>query len=394
MKHFYNRILSILIVISISFSIVNAQGYIFTDVVRNATTPVKNQANSGTCWSYATAAFLEAELLRLGKGEHNLSEMFVVRQNYINRLNDNYLRRGKGNLGQGSLAHMFINIVNDHGIVPFDVYNGINYDAKLNNHRELNKYLNSIAEASIALKAQSPEYHKLIESLLDIYLGAVPSEFIYKGKKYTPKSFLEYLGLNMSDYVQFTSFSHHPFYSQVLLEIPDNWDHARFYNIPLDELMLLIDNALNQGYTIAWDGDVSENGFSHTNGIAINPYIPKKGEEIGEDRARFESLPKDYSLDQVLKFEQVYPEIKVDQYIRQKGYESFVTTDDHLMLLSGIVKDQNGTKYYITKNSWGTDRNKFGGFLNMSESYVRAKTISIMVHKDAVPDIIKAKLEL
>lgn len=390
----YKRIITLLLILSISIGVISAQGYIFTDVVRNAATPVKNQANSGTCWSYATAAFLESELLRIGKGEFNLSEMFVVRHNYINRLNDNFLRRGKGNLGQGSLAHMFINIVDKHGIVPFDIYNGINYDSNLNNHRELNKYLNSIAEASVSLKAQSPEYHKLIESLLDIYLGPIPNEFTYKGKKYTPKTFLNQLGLKMDDYVQFTSFTHHPFYSQVLLEVPDNWDHARFYNLPLDELMMLIDNALLNGYTIAWDGDVSESGFSHTHGIAINPYIPKKGEDFGEDRARFESLPKDYSLDQVLKFEQIYPEIVVNQEIRQNGYESFVTTDDHLMLLTGIVKDQNGTQYYITKNSWGTDRNRFGGYLNMSESYVRAKTISVMVHKDAVPKIIKDKIGL
>ena len=199
----YKRVITLLLILSISIGVISAQGYVFTDVVRNAATPVKNQANSGTCWSYATAAFLESELLRIGKGEFNLSEMFVVRHNYINRLNDNFLRRGKGNLGQGSLAHMFINIVDKHGIVPFDVYNGINYDSNLNNHRELNKYLNSIAEASVSLKAQSPEYHKLIESLLDIYLGPIPNEFTYKGKKYTPKTFLTHLGLKMDDYVQF-----------------------------------------------------------------------------------------------------------------------------------------------------------------------------------------------
>ncbi|HCV15240.1 MAG TPA: aminopeptidase, partial [Rikenellaceae bacterium] len=228
---------------------VNAQGYIFTDVVKNAATPVKNQASSGTCWSYAAAAFLESELLRTGKGEIDLSEMFVVRINYLKRMDDNYLRRGNGNLGQGSLAHMFTNIVKEYGVVPQEVYNGINYNSPLNNHKELNKFVNVISGAAVELKQRSPEYYKLVNSLMDIYLGPLPEKFDFKGKQYTPVSFANSLGLNMEDYVEITSFNHIPFYKKSVIEVPDNWDHEKFYNVPLDELMSIIDNALTKGYT-------------------------------------------------------------------------------------------------------------------------------------------------
>ncbi|OFY41149.1 MAG: aminopeptidase [Bacteroidetes bacterium GWF2_40_14] len=361
----------------ISQSCLLGQGYIFTDVVRNQATPVKNQASSGTCWSYATAAFLESELLRTGKGEVDLSEMFAVNINYINRMNDNYLRNGKGNLGQGSLAHMFTNIIEEHGIVPQEAYNGIEYDSKLNNHKELNKFVNAISGVAVEMKQRSPEYYKLVKSLMDTYLGPLPKTFSYKGKAYTPKSFAQFLGLNMSDYVEITSLSHIPFYKASVIEVPDNWDFARFYNVPLDEFMGIINNALMTGYTVAWDGDVSEKGFSHANGVAINPVIENPTGEF---------------IKEIYKFEKTFPEVNVTQEVRQKEYESFSTTDDHLMLLTGMVKDQNGTLYYITKNSWGTERNKFGGYLNMSESFVRAKSISVMVHKNSIPKDIRQKL--
>ena len=368
------------------------QGYVFTDVVRNQATPVKNQASSGTCWSYATAAFLEAELLRTGKGEYDLSEMFVVRQNYINRMNDNYLRRGKGNLGQGSLSHMFTNIVKEYGIVPQEVYSGINYDSPVNNHKEINKFVNVISDVAVELKQRSPEYYKLTEDLFDIYLGKVPEKFSYKGKEYTPKTFAASLELNMDNYVKITSFNHIPFYKESVIEVPDNWDYASFYNLPLDEFMSVIDNALNKGYTVCWDGDVSEKGFSHTNGVAINPEVTDMTDFIGSDRARFEKLSLEDKYAEVFKFKNIFPEVKVSQDIRQKGYENFTTTDDHLMLLTGIVKDQKDNKYYITKNSWGTSRNKFGGYLNMSESFVRAKSIYVMVHIESIPMDIRKKL--
>lgn len=371
-----------------------AQGYQFTEVVTVPATPVKNQAATGTCWCFATTSFMESELLRMGKGEYDLSEMFIVRQKYMNQLQDNYLRRGEGNTGQGSLSHTFMNAYRQVGIVPEEVYKGINYDSERHNHYEMAQYMEAIANVAVKSKKRSPEYDKLIKNLFDTYLGELPAKFTYKGKEYTPKSFAESLGLNMDDYIELTSFTHHPYYKKFDVEVPDNWEHSLMYNLPLDEMIETVDYALNNGFTVCWDGDVSEKGFSFKNGVAINPEVKKVEDFSNTDRARFEKMDEKERLEEVYKFEQPYPEIKVTPEIRQEGFEAFVTTDDHLMHLTGIAKDQNGTKYYITKNSWGTDRNKFGGYLNMSESFVRAKTIYVMVHKDAIPKAIRTKLSL
>ncbi len=368
------------------------QGYQFTEVVTVPATPVKNQAATGTCWCFATTSFMESELLRMGKGTYDLSEMFIVRQKYMNQLQDNYLRRGDGNIGQGSLSHTFMNAYRQVGIVPEEVYTGINYDSERHNHSEMVRYLHALADVAVKTKARSPEYYKLVDNLFDTYLGKLPEKFTYKGKEYTPKTFAESLGLDMDDYIELTSFTHHPYYVKFDVEVPDNWEHSLMYNLPLDEMMETVDYALKNGYTVCWDGDVSEKGFSFTNGVAINPEVKKVEDLSNTDRARFEKLGEKERLEEVFKFERPYPEINVTPEVRQAGFESFVTTDDHLMHLTGITKDQDGTKYYITKNSWGTDHNKFGGYLNMSESFVRAKTIYVMVHKDAIPKAIKAKL--
>jgi len=387
------KLLSILVVALIS-TIAFGQAYQFTDVKRISVTPVKNQASTGTCWSYATIAFIEAELMRMGKGEHDISEMFIVRHNYLNRMEDNYIRRGNGNLGQGSLSHMVTKIVAEHGIMPEEAYNGINYNSPTHSHGELNRFVGAISKTAVDLKKRSPEYYKLVNSLLDTYLGPVPAKFNYKGKEYTAKSFAQSLSLNMDDYVEITSFTHAPFYTKFAVEVPDNWDHGKYYNVPLNEMMEIIDYAINNGYTIAWDGDVSERSFSHAKGVAIFPEVEDLSRYEPTDRDRFERLNPTDKLAEIAKFEKVWPEVNVTQDIRQKGFENFSTTDDHLMLLTGIVKDQNGTKYYITKNSWGTERNTFGGYLNMSENYVKAKTIAIMVNKNSIPAAIKAKLGL
>ena len=387
------KLLLILVVALISTASI-AQVYHFTNVKSIPVTPVKNQSSTGTCWSYATTAFIEAELMRMGKGEFDLSEMYTVRYNYLNRMDDNFMRRGKGSLGQGSLSHMMTKIVAEHGLMPEEVYNGINYNSPTHSHGELNKFVNAIATAAVELRKRSPEYYKLVNALLDTYLGPVPAKFNYKGKEYTPQTFTQSLGLNMNDYVEITSFSHKPFYSKFVLEVPDNWDHELYYNIPLNELMEIMDHAINNGYTIAWDGDVSERYFSHAKGVAIFPEMDDMAKHEPTDRDRFERLNATDKLAEIAKFEKMWPEKNVTQEVRQQGYENFTTTDDHLMLLTGIVKDQNGTKYYITKNSWGTERNTFGGYLNMSENYVKAKTIAIMVHKNAIPAAIRAKLGL
>lgn len=376
----------------LSASEVFAQGYQFTEVVAVPATPVKNQAATGTCWCFATASFMESELLRKGKGTHDLSEMFIVRQKYTNQLQDNYIRGGKGNIGQGSLSHTFTNAYRQVGIVPEEVYSGISYNSPTHNHSEMSKFLSAIANVAVSAKKRSPEYNELIENLFDTYLGKLPEKFTYQGKEYTPKTYAASLGLNMDDYVELTSFNHHPYYTQFDMEVPDNWEHQLMYNVPLDEMIESVDYALNNGYSVCWDGDVSEKGFSFKNGVAINPEVTKVEDLSNTDRARFEKMDAKERLEEVYKYEQPYPEVLVTPEVRQEGFEAFVTTDDHLMHLTGITKDQNGTTYYVTKNSWGTDRNKFGGYLNMSESFVRAKTIYVMMHKDALPKAIKTKL--
>lgn len=332
------------------------EGFQFTPVITLQATPVKDQAETGTCWSFATTSFIESELLRMGKGEYDLSEMFIVRENYINKLSDNYLRQGKGNITQGSLAHDWMKVFTEYGIVPDESYPGLNYGSPTHNHEELQSFLAAVAEIPVKTRKASDQYHQIIDAVLDIYLGKVPESFTYKGVTYTPKSFAENLGINPTDYVEITSFTHFPFYSQGILEIPDNWSMGRFYNVPLDELIEIIDYSFNNGYTVNWDGDMSEKGFTHSKGVAV------------------------------------FPQDNVTQELRQAGYENFTTTDDHLMHLTGVVKDQSGQKYYVTKNSWGPTSNSFGGYLNMSEGYVRAKTIFIMVNKNGVPPAIKAKL--
>ena len=378
--------------LAFSASATFGQGYQFTEVVTVPATPVKNQAATGTCWCFATASFMESELLRMGKGEYDLSEMFIVRQKYMNQMEDNYLRRGKGNIGEGSLAHTFKNAYKQVGIVPEEAYSGLIDGNKEHNHGALSRYFKALVDANIASKKRTPQYYALINNLFDTYLGKLPEKFTYKGKEYTPQSFTESLGLNMDDYIELTSFTHKPYYEMFSPEVPDNWENQPMYNLPLDELIETIDYALNKGYTVCWDGDVSEQGFSFKNGVAINPQVEDVKDYSTTDRARFESMPKYQRLDEVFKFEHPYPEIAVTPEIRQEGYEKFVTTDDHLMHITGIAKDQNGTKYYITKNSWGAESNKSGGYLNMSESYVRAKTICVMVHKDSLPKELKQKL--
>ena len=350
--------------------------YTFTPVRDIPVTPVKDQARTGTCWCFATVSFLEAELLRQGKGEYDLSEMFIVRNNYKDRIFDNYLRRGRGNINPGSIAHMATNAIERYGIVPESVYGGINYGSDRHDHGELSSYLKGIADVSVNLKNLSPEYHKLVKSLFDIYLGEVPETFVYGGKTYTPLGFAKMLGLDdLSDYVELTSFSHHPFYKQVPLEIPDNWDHALLWNLPLDDFMAVIDNALRNGYTVAWDGDLTSGEFQHNRGIAICP------------------TPEDFS--EAVKLEKVYPDRVVTQEIRQTAFERFQTVDDHLMHLTGLYKDQDGNLFYKTKNSWGEGRNEeMKGYLYMSRAYLQMRTISIMVHKDAIPRDIRKKMGL
>lgn len=346
----------------------SAYEYEFTIVKEHPATPVKDQAKTGTCWCFAMTSFMESELLRMGKGEYDLSEMYVVRHNYVRRIKDNILRRGRGNVGPGSIAHMYTWVMKNAGLLPEEAYHGINYDSEKHNHDDLNKWVKAINTTAVEMKKPLPQ--EIVDGVLDAYLGKVPEKFTYKGKEYTVESFYKSLGLNADDYVELTSFTHHPFYEKVMVEVPDNWDYALMYNVPLDELMQIIDNAINTGYTVAWDGDLSEPGYAFEHHVAVNTKEDIRKQKTLKAKAKEEN---------------------VTQESRQKGFETFETVDDHLEHITGIAKDQDGVKYYKTKNSWGTEDNGTG-YHYISEEYVKAKTISILVHKNSIPKAIRTKL--
>jgi bleomycin hydrolase len=376
-----------LLILIISFTIpVYPQGkkwktdpYEFTMVKEVKTTPVKNQSKTGTCWSFATTSFVETELIRMGKGEHILSPMWNVRFIYPLKAG-NYLRySGSADFEAGGQAHDVTNVINDNGFIPEEVYNGMKIGEPEHNHGEMDAVLKAIIEAVIKKKGGmiTPRWKEVFESALDIYLGVPPKEFTYKGKKYTPESFADSLGFKASDYIEITSYTHHPFYTMFDLEIPANFSKDRYYNLPVDEFMKVIDNAIETGYSVAWDGDISEKSFDKKKCIAT---IPADSEKI--------EPPKEGDGDE----DNLIKEKTVTQEMRQQTFDNQTTTDDHNMHITGIAKDQNGNKFYYTKNSWGTKDKKYGGYWYLSEAYVRLKTISIMVHKNAVPAEIKRKL--
>ncbi len=348
--------------------------YKFNVVKDNSSTVIKDQCRTGTCWSFATSSFIESEILRLGGKSVNLSEMYNVRVTYPEKAM-NYVRyQGKAQFGAGSLSHDVINAIRDYGMVPESVYTGLNYDMERHNHAEMDALLEAMVKAVVKEDKRNitDKWDDAIAAVLDVYLGKIPKNFDYEGKKYTPTSFRDAMGIHADDYVEITSFTHHPFYKKFILEVPDNFSQGQFQNVPIEELYDIVKKAINDGYTVAWDADVSEKTFSFRNGMAI---LPAKG--VKKD---------DY-------FKKIVPELKVDQAFRQKGFNDFQTTDDHLMHITGIAKDQDGKEYFIIKNSWGQN-NPFGGHQYISAEYFKGKTISVMLHKDALSKEMKKKLGL
>ncbi len=374
-------VLSLLLFIGINTASYAQDGYGFEVIAEVEATPVKNQYASSTCWSFTTSSFIESEMLRLGKEEIDLSEMFVVRNTYSEKALRYVRLHGKLNFAGGGALSDVMHIYATYGAVPNEVYPGLLIGEANHRHGEMDEVLSAIVNAVIKNKNKklSPVWHNAFLGALDAYLGEYPETFKYKGKKYTPKSFADdVVGINPNDYVELTSFTHHPYYSTFPIEVPDNWRFGHSYNLPLDELIDVLDNALKEGYSASWAADVSEDGFSYKNGLAIVPE-----QDIDEMTAE----EKENAFNNPVKQKRITAEL------RQTAYDNYQTTDDHAMHITGMAKASNGDTYYLVKNSWGTD-NTTKGYLYASLSYMQYKTLSIYVHKDAIPEKIRKKLNL
>jgi len=392
----------LLLAITFSFSAIaqddkveEVKGYQFEITKELPATPVKDQYRSGTCWSFATISFLESELIRMGKDEIDLSEMFVVYKAYSDKAIKHVRFHGNLNFGAGGACHDVTDMWKKYGIMPEEAYSGkvIGEDGHIHGEMDnvLNDYVNSVIENKN--KKLTPVWHDGFDGILDAYLGDIPEKFTYKGKEYTPMSFSKELGLNPDDYVEISSYTHHPFYEPFIIEVPDNWAYGEVYNLPLDEMIEVIDNSIEMGYTVCWASDVSEKGFSFRNGVAVVPTV-NKADMSDSEISKWDEMTKREQQSQLFSFDKPGSEMEITQELRQKAFDNFETTDDHGMHIIGFAKDQNGTKYYYVKNSWADNSNKYKGYFYASVPFMKYKTMSIMVHKDVIPKKIKKKLGL
>jgi bleomycin hydrolase len=372
------RILTLTIILMslASAGISQKTGYVFTVKKEMAYTPVKNQASSSTCWCFSGISFLESELLRMGKKPYDLSEMYIVRHTYEKKA-DMYARmHGSSTFGGGGEYGDVLNGSIEIGMVPEEVYPGLNYGETKHNHREMDAVLKGFMDAVIKGSKLTTAWPAGLNGILDAYLGKMPETFNYGGKNYTPVSFMKELGIHPEDYIILTSFTHHPFYKPFVLEIPDNWAAGSFYNIPIDELMQVIDNSLATGYTVAWASDMSDRGFSMKEGVAIIP--EKNWNEMSEEEIAD-------------VFKEPHPEKVITQEMRQKEFDNYTTTDDHGMHIVGVATDQAEDTFYKVKNSWGIT-GKYDGFIFVSKPFIMLRTTNIMVNKNAIPAAIAKKL--
>ncbi|MCF6367135.1 MAG: aminopeptidase [Bacteroidales bacterium] len=359
-------------------------GYVFTENFRIPVTNVKNQYRSGTCWSFSGLSFLEAELLRMGKGEVDLSEMFVVNHCYRDKA-DRYVRmHGNLNFGGGGAFHDVLYVLKNYGLVTEKEYPGLNYATDNHVHGELDEVLSKFMKGVIENKNKkiTPAWKNAFSGIIDSYLGELPENA-------KPNDFL---GLNADNYVELTSFSHHPFYSTFILEVPDNWLWGSVYNLPINEFEQVIDNALKKGYTVAWAADVSHKGFKYNKGIAVIPETDVKNMG-GLEKGKWEKLSKRERESQIYELNTIVKEKKITQEFRQEAFDNYSTTDDHGMLIVGTAKDQKGNDYYIIKNSWGTT-DKYKGYFYASKAFVIMQATNIMVNKESIPEKIREKLSL
>ncbi len=371
------------------------EAFRFVDVKVIPTTSVKDQNKSGTCWSFASTSFIEDEVLRNGGDSLDLSEMFTVRYCYLEKA-IRYIRLyGQTNFAAGGSAIDVPYVIKKYGAVPESVYPGLNYGEDSHIHGELDAALMSYLKA-VKNKPNgrlSTSWLTGVEAILDAYLGEVPETFEVDGVTYTPRSYADQLPVKMDDYVPLTSFSHHPFYESFAVEVPDNWLWAQYYNLPLDEFKQVIDNAVENGFPVVWAADGSEGGFKWTKGFAVIP-VPTDEESLeGTELSRWVTMSDRERQDKRYEVNGPCEEIEVTQQSRQEMFDRQETTDDHGMEIVGIARDQKGNRFYKVKNSWNTNQ-VYNGFFYVSEPYLLAKTVNILVHRDAVPKNILKKLSL
>ena len=373
------------------------EGYRFTDRNILRTTPVKDQNRSGTCWCYSTMTMLESEILRSGGREMHLSEMWIVRHSFMDKA-EKYMRmHGTINFAEGGASRDVTEGIKAHGIVPNDVYPGLNYGTDKPDFHELSRVLKAYLDAVMAAsedgkKPLSTAWKRGFDALLDTYFGVCPETFEWEGRSYSPQSFAASLPIDMEDYVDLTSFTHHPFYTQFIIEIPDNWMWGTVYNVPLDEMMAAIDHALDKGYTVAWGTDVSDKGFSRTKGIGILPEADLESMS-GTEAEKWGQLTQREKEEALYKFDKPGKERTVTQQSRQEAFDNYDTTDDHGMVIVGTAEDQNGTTYYKVQNSWNVN-SPYKGFWYFSKPFVALKTTSITINRNALPAALRKKLNL
>lgn len=367
-------------------------GFKFTDTKVVKCTPIKDQYETGTCWCFSVVAFMENEILRTSGKEVDLSEMYVVRSLYPEKAQKFMRMEGEMRFNQGGGVLDVVYAWDKYGMVPEDVYNGLNYGETKHDHQELIAGMKGFMKGIVAKpgKRYSTAWLRGLNGILDAYLGKAPEKFVVDGVEYTPKTYAASFGLNMSDYQAFSSYTHHPFYEEFIIEIPDNWLWAKMKNVQLDEMEQIVDNAISNGYSVAWSADMSEKSWQWDNGYAIMPKLKSEADMSKKELERWKKLPNKDREKELYEFNGPQPEIEVTQEVRQQMFDSFETVDDHLMVIVGLAKDQKGNKFYKVKNSWDTNH-IYDGYIYVSSAYFRAKTIDIMVHKDGVPTSIQEK---
>lgn len=371
------------------------KGFQFTDVKTVKTTSVKDQNKSGTCWCFSGTSFIEDEILRQGGDSLDLSEMFTVYHCYDAKAMRYVRNYGEVNFSQGGSLIDVMWAFKNFGAVPEEVYAGLEYGQDKHCHYELEGVMSGVLNAVIKKRdgKLSSAWKRAFNGILNAYFGELPTEFTYKGKKYTPKSFAASLPINPDDYVAISSFTHHPFYQDFVMEVPDNWLAGAYKNVKLEEMKAIVDNALENGYPINWAADVSEGGFKWKDGVALLPKGKAEGDMNGTELARWTTLSDKERQNDKYNFKEPVPEEEVTQESRQEMFDNQTTTDDHGMEIVGIATDQNGNRYYKVKNSWDTNQ-VYKGFIYVSEPYFLAKTMGLVVHKNAIPKDIAKKINV